>query len=117
MGSAETIGYKIVFFKVKNNTYVCAISLDDIIDKNEISICNLILHKIGFPLDFDSDFSDILKVFGTKYTENNILEDCVSYNFLYNRNYFVSFNVSGKNIVGIEILCDSRIIDNRINCD
>ena len=103
MGSAETIGYKIVFFKVKNNTYVCAISLDDIIDKNEISICNLILHKIGFPLDFDSDFSDILKVFGTKYTENNILED--------------SFNVSGKNIVGIEILCDSGIIDNRINCD
>ena len=85
-GSAETIGYKIVFFKAKKNSIVDAISLFDIRDKSEINLCNYILHKIGFPLDFDSDFNEISKLFGTAYSENDILEDCISYGFLYNQN-------------------------------
>lgn len=114
-GSAETIGYKIVFFKAKKNSIVDAISLFDIKDKNEITLCNYILHKIGFPLDFDSDFNEISKLFGTEYSESDILEDCISYGFLYNQNNYVSFDISNETIVGIEILCNSIIIDNRTN--
>ena len=115
-GYAETIGYKIVFFKAKNTLYVDAISLDDICDKNEIELCNLILNKIGFPLNFDSDLSEITKLFGSAYSKSDYIEDCVTYIYLYNKKYFLSFDISNETIIGIEIICNKLIMDNRINC-
>ena len=36
--------------------------------------------------------------------------------YLYNKKYFLSFDISNETIIGIEIICNKLIMDNRINC-
>lgn len=117
-GCAELIGWKLVFFKVaENSTLYDAISFSDIESKNEAELCNCFLEKLCFPINFNSKPEDVFKVFGDKYIEDHIIEGCSRYHFISSDEMFFSFSVSKERISGIEMVFDSRIANSRINCE
>ena len=112
-GYAEFIGWKLVFFRQnKNSCFYDAVSFFDIEDK-EVDLCNTILKKFNFPINFNSEPDDIFRIFGKNYSTDDIIEDCTRYNYKLKENLFLSFGVSKKKITSIEMIFDSKIVNNR----
>ena len=114
-GSAELIGWKIVFFRKNGSSAVHAISLSDIETEDEITLCNFILRKIGFPLDFHSELRDIYSELGTALSKEKVLADCDTYCFQPSQSCRILIDISDETIKGIQIICDPEIIDNMLN--
>lgn len=108
-GTAETVGYKIIFFKAADSPVVDAIRLFDI-GESERKLCDTILRAIGFPINLDSKLNEIVGFFGDDYSQDDHLVNCVTYKFLY-RNCYVAFDISDEKIVGIAIICSRAIIE------
>lgn len=113
-GTAQTVGWKIVFFKSDKSLTVDAIRLFDIRNEFEIELCNKILERIEFPVNFNSKISDIYMIFDAGYSQNRYVEGCIRYHYMCSDDSRISFDISEGKLTGLEIIYNRAIINNVI---
>lgn len=117
-GIAESIGWQILLFRLKESSLIQAITFDEIFENNILlDIANKILKDLEFPIRIWDDLIKIKNVFGKETSQDNIFYEThqvtvIRYHYLISKNYFLTFSISKNKLIGLEIIYNNEIINN-----
>ena len=114
-GSADLIGYNIVFFKKKGTEELSAICFQEIFDDEIIELSNSILKKSDIDIRFGETIKDISAYLGDSYFVDNIFENMIRYGALISANIFVSIGLSDEKMTYFEVVTDKEMIEKIIS--
>lgn len=118
-GTAEMVGFQILFFKKTNNQKNSCFSIDWGENENSkiLDIAQKILTRLNSKIFLRSKLSDIEEIYGTANFTDDIYENCIIHYFLNEKgDAMYSFCVDNSlGVTRIELIHDAEIVQERIN--
>lgn len=112
-GWAEIIGWQIIVFRRDDNT-ISAISLEEMNSPIIKDICTAILKDLDLPLSVGMKIDALIQALGMYIYQDDILENEIRYYFRIQNNLIVCGIHNTEGLKDMEIICDSEIINSRI---